>query len=358
MHTHDNKLVAATFTKWLLLTAAAGFGSLFAYQTLSPISTLLGVLAAVVVIGFNFADGYLIRFAVAGWRFGFNKLALIAGVGVLLIAVYSFTAGSNVIESLLIKNQQAAMATDFDIKAAQQRIEAARSQGLQAQLQARKDDRYGYLQSPDYVQAQTQVLQAEAAENERIAALLRNKSAVSNSINPETVGLIIALALEAAIIGLVAFIELFLKPTPLPALIKFNDKLIEWNLNKDSLQNLIISSSPSHGTVALPNPAPKVQNTPLPRVRTHKEEPEGGSVQVQTDHFQDWLKLLLSENIKPTVKETKFYLKNTHGFKMEDAQKAANAYLDRAYNLGYLDDNDEQGAFAAQYKLANRKLLG
>ncbi|TXH61193.1 MAG: hypothetical protein E6Q84_03345 [Thiothrix sp.] len=350
MLAHDSKVFAANFTKWLLLCAAGGFGSLFAYNILSPISTLLGVLAAIVVIGLNFADGYLIRFAVAGWRFGFNRLALVSSVGVVLIAVYSFTAGSNVIESLLVKNQQAALATNFDIKAAQQRIEAAKSQGLQAQMEARQKDRWGYINSPEFINAQTATLNATAAENEKIATLLRNKTAISSSIAPETVGTIIALALEAAIIGLVGFIELFLKPTPLPALIKFNDKLIDWNLNNSNLQNLNIIASPSHGTVALP----KTSATPLPRVRTR----EGGSVHVQNDYFEMWLKALLSENIKPTVNESKTYLRSQHGLKMEEAQLLAGEYLDRAYNLGYLDDNDEKGAFAAQYKLANKKLIG
>lgn len=349
MHQHDSKLFAANFTKWLLLCAAGGFGSLFAYNILSPISPLLGALAAVVVIGFNFADSYLIRFAVAGWRFGFNRLALVSGLGVLLIAVYSFTAGSNVIESLLVKNQQTALATDFDIRAAQQRIEAAKSQGLQAQMEARQNDRWGYINSPEFINAQTNVLNATAAENEKIAALLRNKTAISSSVAPETVGTIIALALEAAIIGLVGFIELFLKPTPLPALIKFNDKLVDWNLNNDNLQNLNIIASPSHGTVALPQPTA----TPLPRVRTQ----EGGSVHVQNDLFPTWLELVLSENLKPTVKESKAYLRSKHGLKMEDAQLKANEYLERAYNLGYLDDNDEKGTFTAQYKLAQPKLL-
>lgn len=354
MQTNGNKLVAVMVTKWLLLAAAAGFGSLFAYNILSPVSPILGVLAAVVVVGFNFADGYLIRFAVAGWRFGFNRLAFGAGLGVLLIAVYSFTAGSNVIESLLVKNQQVALATEYDIKAAQQRIDAARTQAVQARLQAREKDHYGYTNSLEYINAQTQALSTTAAENERIATLLRNKNAVSNSIDPATVGLIIALALEAAIIGLVAFIELFLKPTPLPALIKFNDKLVDWGFNNTNLQNLNITASPSQGTVALPEPSGMAVVTPLPRVRTR----EGGGAQVQHDRFGEWVELLLSEQIKPTVKECKEYLRKQYHFKMEDAQVAANEYLERAYNLGYLDFNDEKGAFASQYKLAHKRLVG
>jgi hypothetical protein len=89
MHQHDSKIFAAKFTKWLLLCAAAGFGSLFAYNVLSPIHPILGLVAALVVVGFNFAEGFLIRFAIAGWRFGFNRLALVSGLGVLLVGVAS-----------------------------------------------------------------------------------------------------------------------------------------------------------------------------------------------------------------------------------------------------------------------------
>ena len=100
-------------------------------------------------------------------------------------------------------------------------------------------------------------------------------------------------------------------------------------------------------------PFPNLRLPPLPRVRTR----EGGSEPVHSDYFPAWLALILDENIKPTVKESKAYLRNEHNLKMEDAQIIATEYLDRAYNLGYLDDNDEKGAFAAQYKLANKKLL-
>ena len=57
--------VAATATKWLLLACAATFGSIFAFNTLSPISVLLGIIVAIAVIGLNFAESYLVRFSVA-----------------------------------------------------------------------------------------------------------------------------------------------------------------------------------------------------------------------------------------------------------------------------------------------------
>ena len=351
MHQHDSKLFAANFTKWLLLCAAAGFGSLFAYNVLSPIHPILGLVAALVVVGFNFAEGFLIRFAIAGWRFGFKRLALVSAVGVLLVAVYSLMAGSSVIETMLAKNQELQVSAELQIRAAKTRIESAKADTLRVQMEARQTDKYGYLTSSAVAGAQANELKIQAQEQEKMAEIMKNKSAAFTSplFDASGVAFIMSLALEASIIGLAAFIELFLKPTPLPALIKFNDKLVDWNLNNDNLQNLNIIASPSHGTVVLPKPS----STPLPRVRTR----EGGSEPVHSDYFPAWLALILDENIKPTVKESKAYLRNEHNLKMEDAQIIATEYLDRAYNLGYLDDNDEKGAFAAQYKLANKKLL-
>lgn len=338
MTTHARLSPVVSLTKWLLLCTAASFGSIFAYNTLSPISVILAVIVAVAVIGLNFAEGYLVRFTVASYRFGFSRLSLISGIGALLIASYSIMAGFNVVESYLVKNQQSALATDYDIAAAKQRINAAKSEALN---------------SLDFQNAQSDYLQKSAAENENIAALLRNKPANISSTSPSTAATFISVALEVAIIGLTAFIELFLRPTPLPALVKFNDKLVEWNLNDKQLQNLTITASPSAGTVGLP----QHEKTPSERVRTR----EGVSVYVHAelneDHFQEWLSLINQEQLKPTVAAAKKYLRSTHNYKMEDAQIQAGEYLERGYNLGYLDENDNKGAFASQYVLANKKLL-
>jgi hypothetical protein len=356
---NNNKVFAANLTKWLLLCAAAGFGSLFAYNILSPIHMLLGLVAALVVIGFNFAEGFLIRFAIAGWRFGFNRLALVSGLGVLLVATYSLMAGSSVIETMLAKNQELQLSAELQMRAAKTRIESAKADTLRVQMEARQTDKYGYLTSSAVAGAQSNELKIQAQEQEKMAEIMRNKSAAFTSplFDASGVAFIMSLALEASIIGLAAFIELFLKPTPLPALIKFNDKLVDWSFNNDNLQNLNIIASPSHGTVGLPQPPvaplPQLSATPLPRVRTQ----EGGGAQVRSDHFKKWLEALLSEEIKPTVKESKVYLRNRQGLNMEDAQIMATEYLDRAYNMGYLDYNDDKGAFASQYKLANKNLL-
>ncbi|MGB0849507.1 MAG: hypothetical protein ACPGSM_22410, partial [Thiolinea sp.] len=309
------------------------------YNTLSPISELLAFIVAVAVIGLNFAEGYLIRFAVAGWRFGFNRIALLSALGAVLISAYSLLAGYNVIESYLLKNQQSALATDYDIAAAKQRIGAAKSEALNAF---------------DFLNAQSDFLKKSAVENEKIAALLRNKPVTASSVEPSTAALFVAIALEAAIIGLTAFIELFLRPTPLPALVKFNDKLVDWGLDDEQLQNLTISASPAAGTVSLPREG---KNRPE-RVRTRAGAVEEVEIQMVEDHFKAWISLLLERQLKPTVKATKQYLREECGQSMEVAQVTAQEYLERAYNLGYLDLNEDKGAFASQYVLADQKLLG
>lgn len=324
--------LAATLTKWLLLCAAATFGALFAYNVLSPISPALGGLVAIAVIGLNFAEGYLVRFAVAGWRFGFGRVALLSLVGAVFISAYSLLAGYNVIESYLVRNQNAALATDYDIAAAQQRIKAAQMERFTS------------------ISAGSDFLETSARENENIAALLRNKPANMSSVSPGTAATFVAIALEAAIIGLTAFIELFLKPTPLPALVKFNDKLVDWGLSQEPLQNLNISASPSPGTVDLPR---QRQNRPE-LVRTTA----GALRDDMPDVFKDWLKAALDKQLKLTVKDGKKYLIHAHGFKIEDAQKAAPEYLDRAYNMGYLDDNENTSVGQPKYVLANQKRLG
>lgn len=330
-------------TQGLLLVVAGLFGSIFAWSLFSPISILLALIVAVAVavIGLNFAEGYLVRFAIAAYRFGFKKLGLITAAGVVLIASYSIVAGSNVIESYLIKKQHSSLATDYDVAAAEQRILSAKSKALN---------------SLDFKNSQTDFYKTASEENAKITDLLRNKSASVSSANPSTVAKIVSFAIEVAIIGLAAFVEIFLKPTPLPALVKFNNKLVEWSLNDKQLQNLEIAASPSAGTVSLPEQAeiaPTHENTRLegvdPSVYVH--------VEVNESHFKAWVTLITSEAIKPTVKDCKKYLRTQHKYSMEDAQKLAGEFLERGYNLGYLDLNDQKGAFASQYVLASKKLI-
>ena len=325
-------------TKTGLLVAAASFGSIFAYNTLSPISVVLAVIVAAAVIGLNFAESYLVQYAVAAWRFGFKKMALISAAGALVIAGYSIMAGSNVIESYLKQNQNSSLASDYDIAASKQRIQAAKSAALN---------------SLDFGNAQSDYMEAAAAENEKIAALLRSKPVTSSSVDPSTMATIVAVAIELGVILLTAFIETFIKPTPLPALIRFNDKLVDWGLNDDQLKNLTISASPSLGTVALPEES---ENRP-----ERERSRAGGLEVVPADAFEEWLYAVRTEEIKPTLNASKSYLRSVHAYKIEYAQEKAVEYLEQAFNQGFLALNDQGGVAQSKYVLAgkaNQNLLG
>ena len=332
-------LSMADITKWFLMCAAATFGAIFAWNIISPVSVFLAVIVAVSVVGLNFAEGYLTRFCVAAWRFGFDKVAIVSACGVLLIMSYSILAGSSVIQSHLIKNQQSGQATDFEIKAAQQRIQAA------------KEDSFN---SMDFGNRQSTFLNASAIENEKIAALLRNKPANNTSVKPSTAATLVAVAIEIAIIGLAAFTEVFQRPTPLPAVIKFEDKLVQWGLNSDQLQNLEITASPSAGTVGL-----KKANLDPPAPRTYMEKT---TVQVHAKidekHAQKWLELIAKKEIKPTKTAAKNYLIKMHKVRMEDAQDQAPELLERGYNLGLLEENPKKGVGQAEFVFADQKKLG
>lgn len=47
---------------------------------LSPISAVLGLMVAVAMIGFNFAESYSARFALASWLFGFDQLGAVINI--------------------------------------------------------------------------------------------------------------------------------------------------------------------------------------------------------------------------------------------------------------------------------------
>ena len=66
-------------------------------------------------------------------------------------------------------------------------------------------------------------------------------------------GFIVSLALESAIIGVGFFEELFIKPTPLPAIVSFVNKSLDWDANSITQKGLQVDVSPSAGTVNFSN---------------------------------------------------------------------------------------------------------
>jgi hypothetical protein len=373
-------------------------GAIFAYNIFSPISTILGVVVAAMVIGFNFGEGYLIRFAIAGYRYGFKMLALMSILGVLVIAGYSLTAGASVINTLLAKNQDIQLAAQYDIAASKGRIEAAKADVLKAQLEAREKDHYGYLNDPSIALAQSSALNASALENQRIAEILRNKAPTFKAafdMSIDAIAFLVSLALELSIIGVTAFNEIFNKPTALPALVRFANKSLDWNVNPNQLANLSVEKSPSLGTIALPSGVPQVgfsgygwsasrhastQDTPNSEVRNlaleNLAQPDAqgsedgfkrigtqgsgdGSLapkNVQDGAFSEWLELIKLGQLSPTTPPTKRFISERNlakGIKLISGM--AEEWQERAFNLGVIELNPVQRNGVSKYLLAGNK---
>ncbi|MBK8453322.1 MAG: hypothetical protein WAQ53_10660 [Thiofilum sp.] len=372
----------------VLLLAAGLMGSLFAYGIFAPIWEPLGYLVGAMVIAFNFSEGFLIRLSIAAWRYGFQLVASLAALGVLMIMGYSLTAGASVIETFLGKNQDLQLAAQYKMAASQQHIEAAKADILTAQLKARALDQYGYLNNPDVAQAQAHAATIAAQENQRIAQVLETKTPefkAAFGMSRDAIAFLVALALEFSILGVVIFTELFGKPTPLPALVRFANKSLDWNVNPHHLHNLAIEKSPAPETIALPYTAPQVgfagalpyanpvqldpvqaPSNPVHRVTqgSTRATPTQGINALhdanlapndkQDELFDLWVMKLRAGELKPSTEQTRLFIsehKLANGIKLIAA--LADSWLNRAYNIGVLALNPIQKNGVSKYILAD-----
>lgn len=349
-----------------LLLAAGLMGSLFAYGIFAPIHPLLGYLVAAMVIAFNFAEGFLIRLSLAAWRYDFKAISMLSAVGVLIVMGYSLTAGSSVIETYLSKNQDLQLAAQYEIKASRDAIETAKTGILKAQMEAREKDPYSYLNDPSIAQAQINASTISAQENQRIAQVLKEKTPefkAAFGMTRDAVAFMVALALEFSILGIVLFSEIFNKPTPLPALVKFANKQLDWNVNQNQLNNLSIEKSPAPDVVALPhNPSqvsfagtvpsaqPRVETVPIHPVLSPQLPRAQGTQGVSALHdanlatptrqdelFDLWVSKLKSGELKPSTEATRLFIsqqKLATGIKL--IAGLADSWLERAENIGVL----------------------
>ncbi|WP_020559027.1 hypothetical protein [Thiofilum flexile] len=389
----------------VLLLAAGLMGSLFAYGIFSPIWEPLGYLVGAMVIAFNFSEGFLIRLTIAAWRYGFRLVGSIAAIGVLMIMWYSLTAGASVIETFLGKNQDLQLAAQYKIAASRDTIEAAKAGILTAQLKAREADHYGYLNNPDIAKAQANAATISAQENQRIAQVLENKAPefkAAFGMSRDAVAFLVALALEFSILGVVIFTELFGKPTPLPALVRFANKSFDWNINPHHLNNLSIEKSPAPETVALPYSMPQVGfagitayasqpsregfstipsevslasrdaspashhtvsdrlTAPSPVYAVGETLADTGDTKLapkpaQERVFNQWLELIKQGDISPTVRPAKtLIIENQLTVGVKLAEGLASDWLDRAYNLGVLALNPDYTNGRPKYILASQ----
>ncbi|HPY41671.1 MAG TPA: hypothetical protein PLM98_14200, partial [Thiolinea sp.] len=184
----------------------------------------------------------------------------------------------------------------------------------------------------------------------------------------------------------------------LPALVQFMNKTLDWNITEDYQKPLKVEMSPAPSvvsfantqlipssgygwqpkqpTLALPNVKTERPLTPdvppLPNVKTASEPNAFGYVglvdeanaahqgdvatapkTVQDTAFSDWLNLVKTRQLAPTMQPTKQFIserKLAKGIKLIAAM--AEDWLDRAYNLGVLDENPDYGNGKSRYLLA------
>jgi hypothetical protein len=237
-----------------LLLCAGLMGSFFAYQLLSPISVLLAILAAILVIFFNMAEGIILRSTVNSFR---HKNILVAGIGVITVLAlmgYSLTAGSSVIETFLNKHDDIKKYYQYEALASQQKIDGAKAQVLEAQMKARELDRYDYLNNPDVAKAQANAALLSSQEYSRMAQLMKDKAPdlkIAFGFDHESIAFLMALVLELSIIGVVIYQVLYIANDALLSAVRYENKTLNWNVNPHHTSNLSLEHSPAPDVIAL-----------------------------------------------------------------------------------------------------------
>lgn len=370
-----------------LLLCAGAMGSFFAYQLLNPISQLLAVLAAVLVVFFNLAEGIVLRSTVNSFR---HKNVVVGGLGVLSISMlmlYSLTAGSSVIETFLNKHDDIKKYYQYEELASKQRIANANAGVLEAELKARELDRYGYLNNPEVAKAQGNAALLQANEYAKMAQLMKDKAPdlkIAFGFDYESISFLMALVLELSIVGVVIYQVLYISNDALLASIRFENKSLDWNVSPHHTANLSLESSPAPDVVALPNNRPqvgfggtvpstqtRVETVPLasvPRASlSHSQvyadgtdtvpiRSEGDSAlapkALQDTAFNEWLDKVKTGQLEPTIRPAKDIINQyslAKGMPLREA--LANEWLDRAFNLGILELRQPQKSGLSKYVL-------
>lgn len=374
-----------------LLLCAGAMGSFFAYQLLSPISGILAFVSAVLVIFFNMAEGIILRSTVNSFR---HKNTFVAGIGfmtVLMLMLYSITAGSSVIETFLNKHDDIKKYYQYEELASKQRIANANAGILEAQLKAREQSPYDYLNNPNIAKAQANAALLSANEYSKMAQLMKDKAPdlkIAFGFDHESIAFIMALVLELSIIGVVIYQVLYISNDALLSAVRYENKTLDWNVNPHHTANLSLEQSPAPNVVALPDNRPQVSfggtvPSVQPRVETvpiHPTQPlleprahstQGSTstqgyaglndanlapLEKQDELFDLWVVKLKKGELKPSAADTRAFI-NEHrlatGIKLISA--LADSWLVRAENIGVLALNPVQKNGTAKYILASDK---
>ena len=390
--------------KWPLLFASAGFNCFFTYNVFSTFNEAVAIFAACVMGGVTLAETFLVRLIIAAWRHRFTFIYRLGFILAVPIFGYSLMAADSSFHAMLNQNQSVHQATQLELSASQDRIKQAQLQAKQAAFDAKQNSNWNDFYAESATLANVNAAAISANEKRLQAQLLRDQppeitpNLLGFSLAASLVGLIVSLALEGAIIGVGFFEELFIRPTPLPALVQFMNKTLDWHINEDFQKPLKIEMSPApqvvsfahtpllassgygwqakQPTIALPNVKTERPLTPdvppLPNVKTGSEPNAFGYVgladsanaslkgdvatapnSVQDTAFNDWLNQIKSRQLAPTMQPTKQFIserKLAKGIKLIAAM--AEDWLDRAYNLGVLDENPDYGNGKSRYLLA------
>ena len=290
------------YVKWPLLFASAGFNIFFTYYVFLPAGKPVALFAAIVMGGVNLAEAYLVRLIIATWRHDMKTVFQLALLFTLPVFLYSLMAAGSSFSTMMHKNKDGLAASQLELQAAQDRIKQADAQVQEIQLGAEKGDLlqalyrtevrnsrgtavnfgrvrasceaggYYALNYPDLCSqyhsvstgvhtaanvaaAHTQALGTSSAEKLAMAQIIKDRppeimpTLLGFSLSIAIVGFIVSLALESAIVGVGFFEELFIKPTPLPGIVRFMNKSLDWNASTIQQRGLQVDISPSPGTV-------------------------------------------------------------------------------------------------------------
>ncbi|MGB0849300.1 MAG: hypothetical protein ACPGSM_21370 [Thiolinea sp.] len=267
-----------------------------------PAGQTVAAFSAVVMGGVNLAEAYLVRLIIATWRHDLKVVFRLALLFTVPVFMYSLMAAGSSFSTMMNKNGDVQAASLLELQAAQDRIKQADAQVKEARIGAENGnllsamyrtevrnsrgvavpfsqvkascDAGGYyaLNYPELcnqyrnvrdgvhtaasvASASTLALATSAGEKQRMAQIIKDRppeispTLLGFALGTAMVGFIVSLALESAIIGVGFFEELFIKPTPLPGLVKFANKALDWNADTITQRGLQVDISPSPGTV-------------------------------------------------------------------------------------------------------------
>lgn len=290
------------FIKWPLLFASAGFNIFFTYYVFLPAGVQVAAFSAIVMGGVNLAEAYLVRLIIATWRHNLGVVFRLALLFTIPVFVYSLMAAGSSFSTMMNKNKDSLAASQLELQAAQDRIKQADAQVDEARIGAQKGDllqalyqtevrnsrgtqvsfgrirgscdaggwyatnypelcnqyrnvNTGVHTAANVASATTEALNTSANQKLKMAQIIKDRppeimpTLLGFSLGIAAVGFIVSLALESAIVGVGFFEELFIKPTPLPGIVSFMNKALDWNTETIQQRGLQVDISPSPGTV-------------------------------------------------------------------------------------------------------------